>query len=70
MQNCVHVVTVFIEGGKEIQIYLSNDCGMCVCVHVCVACICIDYLWKYTHENWQHDPSPGRETRVLRIKTE
>lgn len=51
MQNCVHVVTVFIEGGKEIQIYLSNDCGMCVCVHVCVACICIDYLWKYTHEN-------------------
>ena len=55
MQNCVHVVTVFIERGKEKQIYLTNDCGVCecvcVCVHVCVTCICIDYLWQYTREN-------------------
>ena len=51
MQNCVHVVTVFIERGKEIQIYLSNDCGVCVCVCVCVcACVCNLYMHRLSLE--------------------
>ena len=47
MQNCVHVVTVFIESGKELQIYLSNDCGVCVCV---CACVCNLYMHRLSLE--------------------